>query len=77
MRREPTAGACVTGESKQPEPSRREFLGLTLATALAAPLMAVPSAAAPVRDPGLADIDRLEQILRRHGSELGHLTSTR
>ena len=75
MQTEPTAGACVTSESKQPEPSRREFLGLTLAAALAAPLTAVPSTAAPVCDPG--DVDRLEEILRRHGSELGHLTSTR
>jgi len=77
MQTEPTAGACVTSESKQPEPSRREFLGLTLAAALAAPLTAVPSTAAPVCDPGSPDVDRLEEILRRHGSELGHLTSTR
>ena len=60
------------------EPSRREFLGLTLAgVTLAAPIVAGASMT-PVRaDPRSPVADRLEDILARYGSELGHVTSTR
>ena len=74
---ETSAGPETPAVPDEPEnsPSRREFLGSAVAGVLfSTALPALAASPAPEHRSGSTPSDPLEQLLRRYGSEFGHIT---